>query len=496
MPYGKPTAPLYHLAALLLSFAVSASVLATNDQKNDQRPLTCVSRPEICVTTLDELSVPALRRRQFDSELAIVKPVTYRATQHTFMLTYRSDGMRLYARLDLPKALLTALPKDPSQALLKSKTSTHHLPVVVLAPGWISRQEATDWDFGLTGESTSATLINALVAEGFAVITAGYRGRGNVNGQRADGMAFRDAWGNGSYVSPIFYALDVLHLIEALPSLTNLDWGRWLTTLHSTPNFNLNNVSLWGHSQGGDVVLTALAVLGDNPNVSQDIHAASIWSGNIPSRFTQADTFGAMANSTQAFLAGDGTWTGSAQGKNGVTNPDFVFPWPAPVIPTLNTRAKNWDDLVARWSTPTVAKARENKYREMYAALNRYVGDLSSADFEITQDDQGKTRVIHDATVARVMPALGGFNFAKHIAAPLALHISDRDYYSLPSWNTDLAKRINAAGGNARVFFYPGNTHSLTVSKHRWFSPRGSTAGALQATRRDAALFRAGRFQD
>ena len=132
----------------------------------------------------------------------------------------------------------------------------------------------------------------------------------------------------------------------------------------------------------------------------------------------------------------------------------------------------------------------------MYNAFNQYVANLGAADFEISRDDKGKTLVRHPASVAKVVPQLGGFYHPEYIATPLALHISDRDYYSLPAWNHDLAKRVNQAGGKAAVYVYPGNTHSLTVSKYDWFSPEDTEPGAPQATTRDIQLFSSASFGD
>jgi len=75
------------------------------------------------------------------------------------------------------------------------------------------------------------------------------------------------------------------------------------------------------------------------------------------------------------------------------------------------------------------------------------------------------------------MAKIGAYNTEQYLLEPLLLHHSDQDYYSIPAWNADLSKRINAIGGHARDMTYPANTHSLLVSKHEWFSPRGTTQG-------------------
>ncbi|PLW81419.1 alpha/beta hydrolase [Kineobactrum sediminis] len=434
----------------------------------------------MCLDSLDELSIESMRQRSYDSVLKPLKKIDYRRTQHTYMMAYNSDGQALYSRLDFPASTVPA----------------SGFPLVVLAPGWISRKQAVDWDFGLDGKSTYSLVVDSFVEAGYAVVTVGYRGRGTIHGTPAQGMAYRDVWGNGSYVSPLFYAIDTLNLLAGLDSLAKIHWKQWLPTTGAKPKFDLNKVSLWGHSQGGDVGLTVLAVVGKNATFGQYVFAASIWSGNIADRFTQVETFEAMATTTEAFMSGDGTWTGSATGRNGELNPDFVFPWPADWIGTLDTESEDWTWQAEQWSTTSVFEARKRKYREMYNTFNQYVANLGDADFHIFRNDRDKTVVEHPASIAQVIPKLGGFHYANYITAPLSLHISDRDYYSLPVWNQDLAKRVNQAGGKARVYLYPGNTHSLKLSTYDWFSPENAEPGAPLATARDIQLFSSASFGD
>lgn len=447
--------------------------IATTAAAPDPVKPDCTTTPGVCLKSLEELSTEALRQREYRSTLKVLQKVVRKDERRTYMLGYQSDSLALYSRLDLPSS------EPPKQGY----------PMLVLAPGWISRKDAIDWDFGLSGASTYSGVIDYFVNHGFAVITAGYRGRGTVKSIHAQGMEYRDAWGNGSYVSPMFYAIDVLNLVSGLQSLEKIKWKLWQPNKLTRPSFNYDQVSLWGHSQGGDVGITALAVAGHNPNFQQTIFAASLWSGNIPDRFTQADTFGAMASTTQAFMSGDGSWTGSAVGKNKESNPDFIFPWPSDWIGTLNTQSAEWTWQAEQWSTASVAEARQLKYSEMYAALNNYVHDMADVSFAMKTDAEGKSYAEHAPKVAAIMPQLGGYHFAQYIQAPLALHISDKDYYSIPAWNYDLAARINKSGGKAKVYIYPGNTHSMKTSIHSWFSPPGTIDGAPVALDRDRKLF-------
>jgi hypothetical protein len=451
---------------------LTAIALVTATSLCDAAPGTNIV--DVHIRSLSELSVKALRQRTYQTSYELLQNVTPpEETGFSLMLGYVSDGLNLYMRLDLPS-------RAPPES---------GFPVLVFAPGWIPREDSPEWDFGLTPGSFSHRTIEDFKRNGFAVITAGYRGRGTVNGVQAQGIEFRDAWGNGSYLSPIFYSIDLLNLISGVALLDQLEWQKFLQDTAPRPKFDLQRISLLGHSQGGDVALNTLAVLGNNPGYPHKLVGASIWSGNIPDRFTQANTFGPMGSTLQAFMSGDGSWTGSAVGGDGTVNPDFVFPWPADWIGTLDTHSSEWSWQAETWATPTVADALQRKYSEMYATLNRYVDDVDNLKFTLFQDEHGSTRIGHSAPVAELIPKIGGFNYHKYVKTPLLLHISDRDYYSIPAWNTDLAARINADGGFAQVYTYAGNTHSLQASKHRWFSPAGTVDGAPMAVQRDTNLF-------
>ena len=96
------------------------------------------------------------------------------------------------------------------------------------------------------------------------VLTPGWRGHGTVNGIPAEGFGFMQAWDNGSYISPIFYAIDVLNLIEGIGTINDIDWASWGIQNDWKPRLDAGRIHINGHSQGGDVALTVLAVSGEN----------------------------------------------------------------------------------------------------------------------------------------------------------------------------------------------------------------------------------------
>jgi pimeloyl-ACP methyl ester carboxylesterase len=409
------------------------------------------------VNSLADLSVESLRKRAYGSEIRIEYEVQGRPSP-SYIASYTSDGLHVYARIDLPG---TEAPKNG-------------FPVVVIAHGWVGIDDAPDLDFYYDGVSNYSQIINAYVDAGFAVFLPAWRGHGTINERPADGIEFMQAWDNGSYVSPVFYAVDVLNLLDSLASFTKA-------------TLDLSNINLWGHSQGGDVALQVLAIAGEDSRVSNVINAASIWSGNIASRFSQLETFWPMQVSSQAFMSGDGSWTGTATGRDGSVNPHFVFGFPADWIATVSPDEWTWQKDV--WVEDTVADALEVKLKQMYAAVNEYVIDHPEAHYKIDRHDGTKTTISHEAWVVEGLGQIGGFDQERYLSEALNLHYSDRDFYSLPAWNEDLCNRVNGAAGRCFTYTYPGNTHSLRVSEHEWFSPAGSSEGFSIAIQRDIALF-------
>lgn len=413
---------------------------------------------EPCVASLAELSTASLRSRTYGSTVEIIEPRDNKASD-SYLAAYESDNLRVYTRIDIP----LSAPPDPGY------------PVVVFVHGWVGVEAAPELDFYYGDDNNYGQMIDAYTMAGFVVFTPGWRGHGTVKGVPADGIEFMHAWDNGSYLSPVFYAIDVLNLIDGLESF-------------STARVDLDRINLSSHSQGGDVALIALAVAGEGSKVINAVHAASIWSGTFPSRFTQLETYWPMQKSPEAFMSGDGTWTGTATGKNGAVNERFVFGYPSDWIETIDREEWTWQNDT--WSEPGVVDAIRFKLDQMYAAINAYVNDIDAAGYQLAVGDSGFYSILHDARVADTLQLIGGFDAKEYLSEPLALQHSDRDFYSFPEWNADLCRRVNAAGGTCHDFEYPENTHSLRVSDHRWFSSEQAVPGFSYAIQRDIALFR------
>jgi pimeloyl-ACP methyl ester carboxylesterase len=409
------------------------------------------------IDSLAQLTTESLRQREYGSTIKVEK-VSQRESFDSYLASYDSDGLRVYTRIDIPD----------------SPRPDGGYPAVIFVHGWSGIERAPTYDFYYHEHADYSEMIETYVDAGFVVLVPGWRGHGTVNDVPADGIDFMAAWDNGSYISPVFYAIDVLNLIDGLQSFDQHD-------------LDLKQINLVAHSQGGDVALIALAVAGEGSKVKNDISAASIWSGTFPSRFTQLLTYWPMQTTTEAFFSGDGTWNSTAIGADGRVNEHFVFGYPSDWIVTVDTADWSWQKET--WSIATVPEAVRVKLDQMYGAINEYVGDINDAEYTMAIGDAQMFAVSHDSRVADAMSLIGGFEQEQYLTEPLALQHSDRDFYSFPAWNADLCERVNKAGGTCHDFEYPENTHSLRVSENRWFSGETAVPGFSAAIRRDIALF-------
>jgi dienelactone hydrolase len=477
-------------AALLCSISVFLAACdppappATEATSKPGSPLRKWADPRL--DSLADLSLQALRARSYgstiDPELNLGASAAGKAYHDHFsrnrtdpydsyVASYLSDDNRVYARIDLPKQ---APPPGG-------------FPVLIFVHGWYGRESAPGFDFMYQPESPYSRYIDAFVDAGYVVLSPALRGHGTVNGVSADGIGFLDAWDNASYLSPIFYAIDVLNLLEGVQSLDAVDWAQWG---HREPvRIDAGRIVISGQSQGGDAALTALAVSGEGSTVRNALAAGSIWSGCFGPRLEQAEIYGPMAATLEAFMSGDGSWTGSATGRDGSVNPNFVFGWPSDWIVTVDPTSPEWTWQADTWSVATVAEVLQTRHDEMYRAVNSQVGDIDDAAFELVTTADGRVSVAHDPRIVSAMQAIDAYRHEEFLSEPLHLHHSDQDYYSIPRWNADLAARINSAGGHAADYLYPRNTHSLLVSDHRWFSPGETVAGLPYMIQRDLALF-------
>lgn len=430
-------------------------------------PITALA--DTSIGSLKELSTESLRARSYEGAVTGVVKIDCpgRATGATsLMLSYTSDGLGLYARLQLP-----ATPPPAGG-----------YPVILFMHGYVGADAAPDYQFSCNEGGYYSNIVNAWADAGYAVLMPGYRGHGTVAGKPADGLDRMKTWDNGTYLSPVFYAIDTLNLLAAAPGIEPLG----IDTGAGPVKLDLSKAHAVGHSQGGDVGAIVLAATGEGAANGLSVASGALWSGTYVDRFTQLQTYPPMETALEAFMAGDGTWTGTAVGADGKVNPNFVFGYPPNWIGTLD-RSK-WDWQKDQWSAPSVRAAVEKKLDEMYATLNAQVKDAEKWSWAITEHADGGFTVVHDERLVPLMQAIGAFDVPQYMTEPLNLHFSDRDFYSTPDVNITLCENANAAGGTCQAFEYLGNTHELTKAAEGWFSPEGTTDGWPLMLRRDQAL--------
>lgn len=420
------------------------------------------STPDI--PNLSVLSIPQLRTRQYGSEFINPTAIPNNSSGYSsFMMSYLSDGLLNYARIDIPQ---TSAP-------------IHGYPVLLYSHGWVGLENAPSFNFFLDQKGSQAKYIDALAKQGYVVITPGWRGHGTVNNVSAQGIEFMQRWDNASYLSPLFYAIDMLNALDSLASLSALEFSQ--TALR----INLDRIMLAAHSQGGDTALTMLAIAGEQSSVKNNIASASIFAGCFLPRLVQGGFYGSMATSPEAFMSGDGTWTKSAIGANGEINPNFLFTYPPDWITTVD--ASEWSWQKETWSVDSVKQAYINKYEQMYSILK--TNNLSTSQYILNTDSSGKVTVEHPQDIQDAYAKLDAINYPRFLSEALVLHYSDRDYYSPPLWNKHLKQLLMQSNSEIGSFEYPGNTHSLTISQHKWFSEDFDEAGIDKMIVRDIYRF-------
>lgn len=173
------------------------------------------------------LTIESMRARDYPgSDLTIEQTLAQGSNYKRYVVSYRSDGLKIYA--------LLTVPTSP-----KPKTG---FPVIVFNHGYIPPAQYK------TTERYVA-YVDAFARNGYIVIKPDYRGHGNSEG---------DA--QGGYGSPA-YAYDVLNAVASIEKFKDAD---------------PNRIGMWGHSMGGQVTLRSMVV-------SHEIKAGVIWSGVVAS---------------------------------------------------------------------------------------------------------------------------------------------------------------------------------------------------------------------
>ena len=385
------------------------------------------------ISSLKMLSIDRLRKRSFSSTITIEEQLGDDAGSseysqyfgapyyNTYMASYKSDRLRVYTRVDIPP---TEMPEDG-------------YPVIIFAHGWTG--DKPGYTFNYSAGSYYGDMLDAYVKAGYIVLMPGFRGHGTVNGVPAEGLEYVEAYDNGSYLSPIFYAIDILNLLGGVDSLDDVDWEDWgLDEIE----VDTSRIFLTAHSQGGDAATTAMAV-SSSPKMENSFAAGSIWAGSIQGPVEQGAFFGPQERSADA-------WDDPAYFP-------FMPSWWSP-----------------DWSPYTIEEGIAYRKAQMYDTVREYVADQKHADPETN-------------SLMPIMAKLNAHNYPQYFTAPFDLHYSNMDHYSIPEWNETLVRKIRMAGTASNAYMYEGNSHEFgTVDG---WSPAGSVPGRATAIARTIALF-------
>ena len=138
---------------LLIASLISPSIYAL-----------CAPTAASCISSLDTLSIAALRNRQYQSRPSLAKQLSTNdrlseyarhysldgtAPFHSYIVSYQSDLRMVYARLDIPSIDMPA----------------KGYPVIIFAHGWVGQEKAHNYNFGYDLTSLQESSLMAMLTQ-------------------------------------------------------------------------------------------------------------------------------------------------------------------------------------------------------------------------------------------------------------------------------------------------------------------------------------------
>ena len=165
-------------------------------------------------------TIERLRERAYDAgPIEIVETLEDNAAFRRYAVAYPSDGLRVTTMMNVPKG---------------SGAPGETFPVIILNHGYVDPRSFP------TGSYIRAEA-DYLARLGYLTLSPDYRGHAGGEGDsEAEGASVR-----GFNTFRVAYAVDVLNLLNAVPSIPQADPTR---------------IGMWGHSMGGGITLKVLTV--------------------------------------------------------------------------------------------------------------------------------------------------------------------------------------------------------------------------------------------
>lgn len=190
------------------------------------RPNTNASFETAVKSLSNPLSIESLRQRNYPgSNIAIEETLAPEKTYSRYIVSYVSDGLKLYALLFVPNGVM------PEGGF----------PVIIFNHGYIIPGRYTP-------DGNYIAYTDAFAKAGYIVFKPNYRGNGKSEGAPTS-----------AYFSPD-YIIDDLNA---------------LTSIKKYPYANPKKIGVWGHSMGGYITLKDLVI------EREAIKAAAIWGGVV-----------------------------------------------------------------------------------------------------------------------------------------------------------------------------------------------------------------------
>lgn len=194
----------------------------------EKRNLFIQKPPKVNQVKLFPLSIPALEHRDYSGgNINIEERVSSRKMFNSYIVSYSSDGLKLYALMNVPNK------QKPEKGF----------PVIILNHGYIDPQNYST-------ENSYKNITDYFSSNGYIVLKPDFRGNGK---SEVDNKALQR----------FAYPIDALNLIMSVKSIKEA---------------NKNNIYLFGHSMGGEVVLKTLEITGKDEKLAKMIKGAVVWS--------------------------------------------------------------------------------------------------------------------------------------------------------------------------------------------------------------------------